>query len=132
MHYLLVAYANNLDTLNASEREGLAAACQASTAALMANGSILAVAEVQNNDHIVTLQANQGRVSVNIGPLHQDREQAIELFLVAARDLNEVIQIATYMPQARRGPIEVRPLVTSEATMTELRSARLSDYPMES
>jgi len=51
-----------------------------------------------------------GKVSVADGPFVETNEQLIRLFFINARDLNEAIHVASKMPQARGGPIEVRPM----------------------
>ena len=52
-----------------------------------------------------------GQVWLTDGPLAEIKEQLIQLFFIKARDLNEAIQVASKMPQARTGPIEVRPVI---------------------
>jgi hypothetical protein len=52
-----------------------------------------------------------GKVSVTDGPFVETNEQIIGLFFISASDLNEAIHVASQMPQARGGPIEVRPMM---------------------
>lgn len=58
----------------------------------------------------VTVRVHQGKVSLAEGSLAQGQEQLRGVFMISARDLNQAIQLATTMPQARGGSIEVRPL----------------------
>jgi hypothetical protein len=58
-----------------------------------------------------TVRVRNDQVSVTDGPFVEANEQLIGLFFINARDLNEAIQAASKMPQARRGPIEVRPMM---------------------
>jgi hypothetical protein len=51
-----------------------------------------------------------GKVSLSDGPVAGSQEQLIKLLFIQARDLNAAIQIASKMPQAQAGPIEVRPI----------------------
>ena len=56
--------------------------------------------------YVVRVQS--GAISVADGPLAEIREHLAGIFTIDARDLNEAIQVAATMPQARTGPIEVR------------------------
>jgi hypothetical protein len=51
-----------------------------------------------------------GKSTVTDGPFAETKEQLAGLFLIEARDLNEAIGIATRVPGARIGTIEVRPV----------------------
>ena len=57
----------------------------------------------------VTFRPN-GKVSVTDGPFAETKEQLAGFYLVDAKDLNEAIQIASKIPPARVGSIEVRPV----------------------
>ena len=54
--------------------------------------------------------SRHGDLSVTVGSLTETKEQLIGIFTITARDLNEAIQVAARMPQARGGLIEVRPI----------------------
>jgi hypothetical protein len=49
-------------------------------------------------------------MTVTDGPFAETKEQLAGFYLVEARDLNEAIQLASKIPPAREGSIEVRPL----------------------
>ena len=51
-----------------------------------------------------------GRVSVTDGPFAETKEQVAGFVLIEARDLNEAIQVASKIPPARYGFVEVRPI----------------------
>ncbi|RAL22271.1 dehydrogenase [Lujinxingia litoralis] len=57
-----------------------------------------------------TVRVRQGKVSVTDGPFAETREQLAGFYLIEARDLNEAIRIASEIPPARVGSIEIRPL----------------------
>jgi hypothetical protein len=52
-----------------------------------------------------------GKVSTTDGPFAETKEQLGGFYLVEAKDLNEAIQIASRIPSARFGGVEVRPVV---------------------
>lgn len=58
-----------------------------------------------------TVRIRNGKVSTTDGPFAETKEQLGGFYLVSAKDLNEAIQIASRIPSARYGSIEVRPIV---------------------
>jgi hypothetical protein len=112
MKYLFLAYGDEklLESMSPSELSVFGSACAANDEALRASGRLLAVEGLQGSRTATTVRVQNGRVSVADGPFAESREQLLGLFLIDARDLNEAIQIAAHMPQARGGPIEVRPV----------------------
>jgi hypothetical protein len=48
---------------------------------------------------------------VTDGPFAETREQLGGYFLIDANDLDEAIRIAARIPMARRGTVEVRPVI---------------------
>ena len=113
MRYVLLAYGDEqlLDAMSSSEREALGNACLANDEALRKSGHLLAVEGLQRSCSATTVRVQNGKLSVSDGPYAKTKEQLIGIFTITARDLNEAIQVAARMPQARGGPIEVRPMV---------------------
>ena len=58
----------------------------------------------------ITVRVRQGKVSTTDGPFVETKEQLGGYFVIEARDMNEAIQIASRIPGARRGCVEVRPI----------------------
>ena len=58
-----------------------------------------------------TVRIRNGKVSTTDGPFAETKEQLGGFYLVQAKDLNEAIQVASRIPSARFGSIEVRPIV---------------------
>ena len=56
-----------------------------------------------------TVRVRNGQVSVTDGPFAETKEQLAGFYLIDAKDLNEAIQLASKIPPARVGSIEVRP-----------------------
>lgn len=113
MRYLFLAYQDEtqLAGLSASERNTFENACRASDELLRQSGYLHAMEHLQSSRTATTVRVLNGPVSVADGPLSETNEQLTGLFFVNARDLNEAIQVASKMPQAGRGPIEVRPIL---------------------
>jgi len=119
MQYVLLAYGDEqqLDAMPSSEREALGNACRANDEALRKSGHLLAVEGLQSSCTTTTIRYEHGQLSIAVGPLAATKEQLIGIFTITARDLNEAIQVAATMPQARAGPIEVRPVVAFDQPM---------------
>ena len=69
-----------------------------------------------------TVRVRDGHVSTTVGPFAETVEHLGGFVYVDARDLNEAIGIATRLPIAQYGSIEVRPIFDVEARVRE-RSA---------
>ena len=57
-----------------------------------------------------TVRVRNGQVAVTDGPFAETKEQLAGFYLIEARDLNEAIRIASKIPPARIGSIEIRPV----------------------
>ena len=113
MKYLFLAYGDEkrLEAMSTSERDAFENACRANDELLRQSGHLLAVEGLQSSRTATTVRVRNGKVSVTDGPFVETNEQLIGLFFINARDLNEAIHVASKMPQARGGPIEVRPMM---------------------
>lgn len=58
-------------------------------------------------------------MSATDGPFAETTEQLGGFVFIEARDLNEAIQIASELPMANYGSIEVRPVMDLEARVRE-------------
>lgn len=59
-----------------------------------------------------TVRLRNGKPSINDGPFAETKEQLGGYYLVEASDINEATKIASKIPGARFGSIEVRPIMT--------------------
>jgi hypothetical protein len=84
--------------------------CSAYDAALRESGHRLAAAALQRVHAATTVRVRNGRVSVTDGPFAETKEQLAGFYLIDARDLNEAVQLASRIPPARIGSVEVRPV----------------------
>jgi len=58
-----------------------------------------------------SVRVRNGRRVVTDGPFAETREQLGGYYLVEARNLDEVIDIAGRIPGARKGTVEIRPVL---------------------
>lgn len=115
MKYVFLVYQDEQgDGLSPYERDLFETVCQASEQELRQSGHLLSVEGLQASDTAIMVQLVNGEVSLRDGPFTETRRELIQLFFIDARDLNEAIRLASKMPQARRGPIEVRPVLKSD------------------
>ncbi len=59
-----------------------------------------------------TVRLRNGKLSTTDGPFAETKEQLGGFYMIEARDLNDAIQVASRIPSARTGSIEVRPIMS--------------------
>jgi len=84
--------------------------CLAFDAEARASGHCVASEALQPVSTATTVRVRNGKVSVTDGPLAETKEALAGFYMIEARDLNEAIQIASRIPPAQVGSIEVRPI----------------------
>ena len=72
-----------------------------------------------------TLRVRNGKVSTTDGPFVETKEQLGGYYVIEARDLNEAILVASRIPGARLGCVEVRPVADDAQTLRALGFAPL-------
>ena len=68
----------------------------------------------------ITVRVRQGKVSTTDGPFAETKEQLGGYYVIEAGDLNEAIQVASRIPGARLGCVEVRPIAEDAQTLRAL------------
>ncbi|WP_283745480.1 YciI family protein [Sideroxydans sp. CL21] len=66
---------------------------------------------LQPTSTATTVRVRKGKVSTTDGPFAETKEQLGGYYLIEAKDLNDAIQVASQIPGARFGCIEVRPIM---------------------
>ena len=89
---------------------------------LRSAGKCLASEALQPVRTAATVRVRDGKMSVKDGPFAETKECLAGFYLIAAGDLNEAIQIASQIPPARVGSIEVRPIRELVSTTGERRA----------
>lgn len=110
MKYMLLVYTAE-DVWTDEERQGCYAESIELTHDLNARGKFMAANPLQSVATATSVRVRDGKRMVTDGPFAETREQLGGYFLVEATDLNEAISIAARIPGARKGTVEVRPLV---------------------
>jgi hypothetical protein len=83
----------------------------ASYAQQLLDGNRLLAGEPLHPVHTATtVRVRNGQTQLYDGPFAETKELLAGFYLVEAKDLNEAIQIASGIPPAKHGAIEVRPV----------------------
>lgn len=105
MKYLCLVYLEEQKLRAVADSE-----CMACGNGFRESGVLVAAEALQPVDTASTVRVRGGRTTVTDGPFAETKEQLAGFYLLDARDLNEAIQMASKIPPAREGSIEVRPV----------------------
>ena len=105
MKYLCLVYLEKDKWSAVPDRE-----CADCGSALRDSGRLLAAEPLHPVESATTVRVRNGRVAITDGPFAETKEQLAGFYLIEAHDLNEAIQVASQIPPAREGSIEVRPV----------------------
>ena len=116
MKYLCLIYdeEKKLAEMPKSEADAFMGEYFAFTEDIRRKGQLVAGEALQGVDTATTVRIRNGKLSTTDGPFAETKEQLGGFYLVEARDLNEAIQVASRIPSARIGSIEVRPVMEFE------------------
>ncbi len=78
---------------------------------LKTDGKYISASPLQPVATATTVKVREGKRLVTDGPFAETREQLGGYFMVEAKDLDEAIEIAGRIPGARRGSVEIRPII---------------------
>ena len=84
--------------------------CMAYDQGLRDAGRCLASEALQPASTAKTVRVRQGKVSITDGPFAETKEVLAGFYLIDAPDLNQAIKMASQIPPAQVGTIEVRPV----------------------
>ncbi len=121
MKYLLLAYGDEpqLDAMSPNEREDFKARCQINDKMLCENGHIIAKEYVQSQHAAMLVQVRNGEVLLTARALTNGNEPLVGIFVLHARDLNDALRVATQMPQAHWGTLELWPIVEPASAVSQ-------------
>jgi len=113
MKYMLLIYQDE-QVLSETERQACYVESTALAHDLKSKGQFLAAAPLQPVSTATSVRIRDGKRLVTDGPFAETREQLGGYFLVDAKDLDEAIGIAARIPGARKGTVEIRPVIEIE------------------
>lgn len=110
MKYMLLIYTSE-NAWTDAEREHCYAESTELTHELNSRGQYLGASPLLPVATATSVRVRDSKRLVTDGPFAETREQLGGYFLVEATDLNDAIAIAARIPGARKGTVEVRPVM---------------------
>src|SRR5262249_10998786 len=121
MEYLCLVYQDDrkLTAMADAELDSIVDGCTGWVEDLERNGQHVLSAGLQSVRTAVTVRSRNGRISATGGPFEETKEHLGGFTIIRARDLNEAIAIASKLPAALTGSIEVRPLLKPDIALDD-------------
>jgi hypothetical protein len=91
---------------------------------LAAEGKLLAAAPLQPVATAMTVRVRQGTPLLTTGPFTETTEQLGGFYIVDVANLDEAIAIAARLPPARKGTVEIRPILWLDSLPPEQLKAK--------
>ena len=113
MRYLCLIYGDEtlLEKMPKPEAEKVHGEYFAFTDGIKQSGHYVGGDPLQPTHTATTVRVRNGKLSTTDGPFAETKEQLGGYYLVEAKDLNDAIQVASRIPGARIGSVEVRPVM---------------------
>ncbi len=117
MKYLCLIYENESRwaTMSKEQSDTILGEYFAFTEGIRKNGQYIGGEALQPTQSATTVRVRQGKISTTDGPFAETKEQLGGYYLINAKDLNEAIQVASRIPGAKSGGVEVRPVMEFNA-----------------
>ena len=117
MKYMLLIYHAESDWKSVSEkqRQDMYAEYRKFTEEIQASGNFISGSELAPVTTATSVRVRDGKQLTTDGPFTETKEQLGGYYLIEAKNLDEAIAIASRVPSAKVGTIEVRPLAESAA-----------------
>jgi len=110
MKYMLLIYMGE-NAMNEAERQQCYVDSTQLCHDLHARGNFIAANPLQPVATATSVRIREGKRMVTDGPFAETREQLGGYFLIEAKDLDEAIGVASQIPGAKKGTVEVRPVI---------------------
>ena len=101
--------------------------CVAFDASIRKSGHCLASEALQSVQTATTVRVRNGKTAITDGPFAETKEQLAGFYMIEAKDLNEAIGIASKIPPAHVGSIEVRPIRPIRETVAAAQGKTAAD-----
>jgi hypothetical protein len=117
MKYMLLIY-HDEQALSETERQQCYAESTQLAQEIHSSGQYLAANPLHPTSMATSVRVRNGKRLVTDGPFAETREQLGGYFLIEANNLDEAIAIAGRIPMARKGTVEVRPVIDIQGLPT--------------
>ena len=118
MKYMLLIYADE-QAWPYAEREGCFQESAQLAHDLKADGNYVSASPLQPTSTATSIRVRDGKPLVTDGPFAETREQLGGYFMIEARNLDQAMEIAARIPGARRGTVEIRPVMEIDSLPTD-------------
>lgn len=110
MKYMLLIY-HDEKALSEDERQACYAESLQLALEIQARGQYLGANPLEPTTMATSVRVREGKRLITDGPFAETREQLGGYFLIEAKNLDEAIAVAERIPMARKGTVEVRPVI---------------------
>ena len=112
MKFILLVYNDpaTLDALPAGDFDSKMRNCLAHADEMKHDGRLIESQMLEDASTAKSVRIRNGRQTTLDGPFAETKEQLGGYYLIEAKDLNDAIQVASRIPGANVGTIEVRPI----------------------
>ena len=113
MKYLCLIYdeEKKINAMPKGESDAFMGEYYAFTEGIRKSGHFVAGEALQPVQTATTVRVRNGKISSTDGPFAETKEQLGGFYMINAKDLNDAIQVASKIPSARLGSVEVRPIM---------------------
>jgi len=111
MKYMLLIYLDEKAALSETERQECYAESTQLAHEIHSSGQYLGANPLHPTSMATSVRVRNGKKLVTDGPFAETREQLGGYFLIDAKNLDEAIGIAARIPMARKGTVEIRPVI---------------------
>jgi hypothetical protein len=111
MTYLCLIYEDEkeLEAMSRAQLDAFRQEYAVFTDAIRSSGHYIDSTRVKGAECATTVRRRNGHLTMADGPFAPTREQLAGYYVIEARDLSEALQVASRIPSARTGSVEVRP-----------------------
>src|SRR5207302_3888559 len=116
---MLPIYVDEQASMSETERQECYAESTQLAQQIHSSGQYLGANPLQPTSMATSVRVRDGKRLVTDGPFAETREQLGGYFLIEANNLDDAIGIAARIPMARKGTVEVRPVIDIPGLPTE-------------
>jgi hypothetical protein len=110
MRYMLLVYMNE-QAMSEAERDQCYVDSARLTQDLHACGQYVTASPLHPISTATSVRVREGKPLITDGPFAETHEQLGGFYIVDVKDLDEAIAVAARIPPARKGTIEIRPVM---------------------
>jgi hypothetical protein len=113
MRYMLFIYASETDyvQMTSKERSAIMRSHGNFAQEAMQRGILMGGAPLQPTSTARTIRVRNGKTMVTDGPFAETKEQLAGTYILDCKNMDEAIELATKIPDALYGSIEIRPVL---------------------